>query len=183
MTIRTAVTLFAALFLLVSCVGAGGNASRSTGGTDTVATDDVGSFDVAPTPPEAPPIDPAIVPVSASSPSPQAANALKLCRAYDLGLDHVAGMGLLVHGTDAPRFGLSAAAPQLKTDAPVWAIQFRGDFPQPQVGQSWIDAMCVVVDGEQGFYSVGPIRDLATGKIVRGYWPERGSASLPPLGP
>jgi hypothetical protein len=105
------------------------------------------------------------------------------CRAYDLGLDHVAGMGELARGTDAPRFGLSVLAPQLQTSSPVWVIQFRGEVPQLMAGQSWIDPMCAVIDGEPAFYATGPVRDLASGKIVRGYWPERGVASLPPLSP
>jgi hypothetical protein len=129
------------------------------------------------------PVDMSITAVSASHPSPNAKSVLKGCRAYDLGLDHVAGMGELARGTDAPRFGLSVLAPQLQTSSPVWVIQFRGEVPQLMAGQSWIDPTCAVIDGEPGFYATGPVRDLASGKIIRGYWPERGVAALPPLSP
>lgn len=136
-----------------------------------------------PTPPPSPPVDTSITAVSASHPSSEAKSALEACGAYDLGLDHVAGMGELASGTDAPRFGLSINAPELHTSSPAWLIQFRGDVPQLMAGQSWIDPICTVINGQPGFYATGPIRDLGSGKIVRGYWPDRGVASLPPLSP
>jgi hypothetical protein len=136
-----------------------------------------------PTPPPPPPVDTSIPAVSASNPSPRARSALEACGAYDLGLDHVAGMGELARGTDAPRFGLSALAPEVHTSAPVWLIQFRGEVPQLMAGQSWTDPICMVSNGKPSFFATGPIRDLGSGMIVRGYWPLRGVASLPPLSP
>lgn len=136
-----------------------------------------------PSRPPTPPIDPSISPVSASHPSSDAKEALDACGAYEFGLDHVAGVGLIPHATDAPRFGLSAAAPLLKVATPAWVIQFRGEMAQLRSGETWIDPTCVVIDREPAFYATGPVRSLATGKIVRGYWPDPATASVPPLDP
>jgi hypothetical protein len=137
----------------------------------------------APTPPTPPAVDGSIQPVSASQPSAEAKAALEACGVYDLGLEMVAGMGRLSQGKDAIRFGLSANAPQLQTQSPVWVIQLRGEVPQLRIGQIWIDPICTVIDGAPGFYAAGPIRDLETRQIVRGYWPEPPMASLPSLAP
>ena len=150
----------------------------SSGSSEAMAT-----IEPAPSRPPSPPVDPSIAPVSASHPAPGAKAALDVCRAYELGLDHVAGIGLVPHATDTPRFGLSAEAPMLKVSAAAWVIQIRGEIRQLHSGEMWIDPTCVVIDGEPGFYATGPVRSLATGRILRGYWPDRGTASVPPLSP
>lgn len=93
-----------------------------------------------PTPPPLPPIDPSIAPVSASHPSADAKAALTACSAYELGLDHVAGMGRIAHARDAVRYArLSERAPLLQSDAPVWMVQFTGGIPRLLGGELWVD--------------------------------------------
>jgi len=96
--------------------------------------------------------------------------------------------GLIVSADRAPDYArVTPSAPQLAMNAgkPAWMVQFRGDWPDAKTGQSWIDATCIVIDGEPGFYSTGPVRDLASGKIVRGYYPVANAPSkaLPPIMP
>jgi hypothetical protein len=173
------------LLIVAGCTGALNSSGLASPAVGTPATNQIAppSFEPAPTPPRKPPVDPSIASVSASKPSPSAKVALEACGVYEFGLQHVAGMGQVPHGTDAVRFGLSASAPLLHVDTPVWIVQLQGEFPQPPSDKAWIDPTCVVVDGEPALYATGPIRDLRTGKIERAYWPERGVASLPELAP
>ena len=137
-----------------------------------------------PTAPPAPPIDPSIQQVSAAHPASDAQQALQLCEAYDLGLDRVSGMGLIPRARNAVNYArLSALAPFLASDSPAWVVQFRGQVNRLPLGQGWIDPTCVVIDGTQQFFATGPVVDLATGHLVRRYWPANPSWSLPPLGP
>lgn len=183
-------------FAVASVIIAGCTVSQASSGTSTLGTSNptdqpssspivAATTPVEPPPsrPPDPPVDTSIEPVSASHPSPSEREALIACGAYDLGLDRVAGMGLISHATDARRFGLSAEAPLLKVAAPAWVIQLRGEVPRLLIGETWIDPTCVVIDAEPTFYATGPIRSIGTGQIVRGYWPDRGTASVPPLSP
>ena len=140
--------------------------------------------DAVPTAPPTPPVDPTIEPVSASHPSPEAEQALVACGATDLGLDHVASMGLVPHGRRAVDYArLSASALFLASDDPAWIVQFRGPVDHLMIGQAWVDQTCVVINGTPQFFATGPVVDLATGKLVRSYWPGSPVKSLPPLAP
>jgi hypothetical protein len=144
------------------------------------------SWEPAPPSPSSVPIDETLTPISASSPSKDAKEALDLCGAYQFGLTSVAGMAYLEHVDDARKYArLSPRVPELALDAGAWMIQFRGERADPITRQSWIDATCLVIDGNPHVYATGPMRDLRSGKITSGYYPvdELPGLSLPPLGP
>jgi hypothetical protein len=138
--------------------------------------------------PPVPPVDPAIAPVSRSGASAAAKQALEACGVFEPFAPEVDGMGLIASANSAPDYArVTLTAPQLSMNAslPAWIVQFRGERPDPKAGQSWIDPTCIVIDGEPAFYATGPRRDLATGKILRGYYPAAKPPvkSLPPLQP
>jgi hypothetical protein len=137
------------------------------------------------TPPAAGPIDTSIVAVSASNPTAPAKQALDACSAYDIGLDHVVGMGLVAQAKDVglyiPLGATPLAAPM--TD-PVWVIKFHGTVPEPKAGVGWVDPCCVVANGLPQFLAYGPEIDLSTGSVIRNYyWGGAAARSLPPLAP
>ena len=110
------------------------------------------------------------------------------CGVFDPGSPAVDRMGLIPSPNTAPEYArVTTAAPQLSMNPlqPAWIVQFRGERGDPMVGQSWIDATCIVIGGEPGMYATGPVRDLASGKILRGYYPvtRLPDKSLPQLRP
>ncbi len=93
----------------------------------------------------------------------------------DRGFGSVSGFTELRSVGDAVRYArLSDKAPQITDNlgSLAWLVQFRGDWPDAKTGQSWIDATCMVVGDDPVIYATGPIRDLQTGKILRGYYAE-----------
>ena len=111
-----------------------------------------------------------------------------MCGAFEPEAPIVERMGLISTANSAPTYvRVTMEAPQLATMAsfPAWVVQFRGERPDAKVGQSWIDATCIVIDGEPVFYATGPVRDLSSGKILRGYYPVNipPEKALPLLGP
>jgi hypothetical protein len=131
------------------------------------------------------PVDPAIQPVSVSSPSPDAAAALERCGVAQYGIKLVAGMGLLAHASDLPAYApMTGLEPELASDRPTWLIQFRGELPMPTSREVWVDPICVVIDGEGGFFATGPVRHLDTGTITAPPAPKRPpTLRVPPLAP
>jgi hypothetical protein len=112
-------------------------------------------------------VDPSVAQVSLSNPSPDAQQALDLCNAKQYGLDKVARIGLIARAHDAIHYvPLQGIEPEIQTDSPAFIIQFQGEIPQPMYnGETWIDPICVVIDGESGFYATGP-RLLADGRTI-----------------
>jgi len=105
------------------------------------------------------PIDARIAPVSRSSPSKDAKAAMDVCSIDQLGLDAIAGMGLIDHASDASLYApLTGREPELKSSVPAWMIQLQGWVPQLRGGEVWIDPICVVIDGYGGFYATGPVQ-------------------------
>ena len=112
-------------------------------------------------------VDPSITPVSLSHPPSGAAEALRICQVGDLiGADVVSGFGEVPHARDAVRYSnLTGAEPELRTDAPAWLVQVRGEVPMLTSGEVWIDPTCIVVDGNGGWYATGPVRDATSGVL------------------
>jgi hypothetical protein len=132
-----------------------------------------------------PPIDTSIDAVSLSDPSPEAADALRICRVLDFGADKVSGMGRIDKARDAVRYAtFTGTEPEIRTDAPAWLVAFGGEIPMPMSGEIWIDPTCIVVGGDGGFYATGPVRILSSGVTVTplpaGQEPD---LALPPLLP
>lgn len=113
------------------------------------------------------PVDTRIQPESLTHPSANAAQALKLCNAAQFGLDRVAAMGVVPSARQVGSYAsLTGAEPELQSDAPAFVIQFRGPIPQVNYnGETWVDPICVVVDGQPGFYATGS-RIPATGSEI-----------------
>jgi hypothetical protein len=105
------------------------------------------------------PVDTSIEPVSLSHPSPEAAEALRICQVNEgIGADQVSGMGRIPHARDAFRYvPLTGLEPEIQTDAPAWIVTFTGEVPMPKSGEIWIDPTCIVVGGGGGMYATGPV--------------------------
>lgn len=108
------------------------------------------------------PVDPAITPVSASNPSPDAEAAQNLCWTFDSsrGLQLIAGMGQIERARDATKYTrLTGREPEIQTDEPAWIIVYRGAMPQPRpVGEIWFDTTCVVIGDAPTIYATGLIQ-------------------------
>jgi hypothetical protein len=135
---------------------------------------------------------PALVAVSASRPSAEAAAVFATCRIGDfVPINQVAGMAKLPAASDLPHYvPLSGREPELKESGPVWVIQIKGDVtqqgrgsPSPG-GEIWTNPVCFVTNSDAGYLATGPITDLASGKTTQpeppAVPPGRG---LPPLAP
>lgn len=145
------------------------------------------SWPTPPPPPSPLPVNPALPPKTVSALEPGDLEALTACGATDPdfgGLASVAGFAYLNDLRDAPKYvRVGDRAPQLLQEVPGWIVQFRGERPQVALGESWVDPTCIYANGEPVFYATGPIRDLKTGEIIRGYWDGSPAPvnSLPPL--
>jgi hypothetical protein len=110
----------------------------------------------AATPSSSRPVDESIEPVSRSSPSPEAGEALHACdaRGNEDRLDAIEGMGLVPHATDVPRYTyLWGVEPEIQRTDPVWVIQFAGRLT---IDAYWADdPVCVVIDGRPLFFAPG----------------------------
>jgi hypothetical protein len=132
------------------------------------------------------PIDASIAAVSLSDPSPEAADALRICQVTEnLGPDLVSGMGRIDHAREVVRYApLTGLEPEIKTDAPAWIVTFKGEVPMPMTGEIWIDPTCIVVGGDGGFYATGPVQILSS-KVTVTPVPakQQPDLALPPLLP
>jgi hypothetical protein len=93
-------------------------------------------------------------------------------------------MGQVAHARDAVDYvRLTTSAPFIASDAPAWIVLFQGPVNHLMLGQVWVDQTCVVIGGTAQFFATGPVLDLATGRLVRSYWPASPTLSLPSLAP
>lgn len=138
-------------------------------------------------PGESLPIDPNMEAVSRSSPRPAASQALEACGFDDFQqrpLSMVAGMGKAASGYAARDYApLTGREPELMTQGPVWMIQLSGELTDPFTGEVSMDALCVSIDGQAGYYSIGDIV-LSDGSIhTPRPVPDPPEYSLPSLAP
>ena len=121
-----------------------------------------------------------------SDPSSEATDALRICQVLDnIGADKVSGMGEIGHARDAVRYvWLTGAEPEIQSDAPAWIVTFRGEVPMPMSGEIWIDPTCIVVGGDGGLYSTGPVKHPSMG-VTSTPLPakQKPDLALPPLQP
>lgn len=103
------------------------------------------------------PIATDLSPVSASD--PDVVSVLQFCEVADH-LEMVAGMARVPRAREAWRYVAVADSIHFQTDAPVWVVQLRGEFPQFRpVGVAWIDPVCFMIEGgDAGFVKTGPAR-------------------------
>ena len=177
--------------LCVALVVAGCTAS---GGAATNALPPVGSAPAAAAPAIAAssspasaaalPVDPSITPISIKNHSADAEKAFQACSLAQYGYETVAGMGLIPSAADLPKYApFSGKEPQLELPGPVWLVQFQGDIPMPKAGETWVDPVCILAEGDQGYFAVNGVKDAA-GKF-RAPLPAATppTMSLPPLLP
>ncbi|HEX5465129.1 MAG TPA: hypothetical protein VFW92_00490 [Candidatus Limnocylindrales bacterium] len=131
------------------------------------------------------PIDPTITPVSRSHPGSVAQEVLDACHVDQIGLDRVAGMGLIAHASDAFHYApFTGQEPELRGSEPVWLVVFSGQIPMPMEWETWIDPTCVDASGEAGFFATGAVIETSTGQELPApavsQPPDR---ALPPLAP
>lgn len=104
-----------------------------------------------------------VEPVSLSHPSPEAADALRICQVDTIGADKVSGMGRIPAARDAVRYvPLTGLEPEIQTDDPAWIVSFHGEVPMPKSGEVWIDPTCIVVGGDGGLYATGPVENTSS---------------------
>lgn len=136
------------------------------------------------------PIDPSIRPVSRGNPEPEAKAALESCQLVDdARLDTISGMGFIPRSEDLPRYiNITGAEPEIQSDGGVWAIVLKGELPQPMSHEVWLDATCVIIDGEQGYFATGGayrvLEDGSFGPFLPPMQANPGPEwALPPLAP
>lgn len=159
MTGRRALTLAIAAAALV------GGCARAGAPTDVTPTP-APPVTATPTSEATPPPGSAIAPVSRSNPTSEQAEIIQLCLNEIIAIEQVDRMGLVPSARDLPRYvPLTGREPQIQTDAPAWVIQFKGEIPMLLAGEVWIDPICVVINGERGYFATGPVRNLDTGAL------------------
>lgn len=130
------------------------------------------------------PVDPSVRPVSRSHPGGGAEMAMSVCNVATLGVDAIAGMGLIERAADARDYApLTGREPELESMEPAWMIQFRGEIPQFRAGEIWIDPVCIVIGDRGGFYATGPVRQRDGSISTPLPAPIPPSYALPPLAP
>lgn len=131
------------------------------------------------------PVDTTIQPESLTHPSAMAAQALSQCNAAQFGLDRIAAMGLVPTARQVSSYApLTGREPELQGATPAFVIQFRGPIPQVKYnGETWIDPICVVVDGDSGFYATGSRILLSGIEVTPDPVPTKPTLSLPPPAP
>jgi hypothetical protein len=128
------------------------------------STDPTGTIDT----PSVTAVDPAVEPVSLSSPPPQAARTFELCLIRGWvdrnGPDVIAGMGRIDHATDAFHYvRLTQTEPELQSDRPAWIVSFRGDIRMAWSNTIYVNPACIVVNGgDGGFFGNGGVRQLGS---------------------
>ena len=123
--------------------------------------------------------------VIGASDLPEAEEALRLCGVTGYGRDKVDRMGLVPRARDIPRYiPLDPDSPEIQSDRPAWVVVFKGEVPMWKQGESWFDPACVVIDGQSGFFGIGPVR-MRDGAMWTPPPPERSPdlqlPKLPPL--
>lgn len=168
--------------------GAGDQAGAQVVSSVAPADDAVVAESTPAAEPAAIPVDTTIDPVSLSNPPADAERALELCRVRDWidrnGTDVIAGMGKIDRAKDAVHYArLTGLEPELQSDRPAWLVQFRGDI-RVDWELVFTDPICIVVDGDGGFFGTGPVRQVGTDVTVTPQpakqEPDR---ALPPLEP
>lgn len=131
--------------------------------------------------------EPFVSPVSASKPSPGAADAFEKCHIGDqIPFGRVTGMGEIASAADAWRYvPLTGREPILGSTGPAWIIEIHADIVQPGPDtEVWSDPTCIVTADDFGFLATGPITNKTTGKVTEPMPPSRSpDLRLPPLGP
>jgi hypothetical protein len=197
--VRAITAAVVALLALAGCVapvaedsgsgqGAGGQPGAQVVSSHAPADDAVIAGSSPPVEPAAVPVDTTIDPVSLSRPPADAERALELCRVRDWvdrnGADVIAGMGKIEHAKDAVHYArLTGLEPELQSDRPAWIVQFRGDI-RVDWELVFTDPVCIVVDGDGGFFGTGPVRQVGT-EVMFTPQPakQEPDRALPPLGP
>lgn len=131
------------------------------------------------------PIPANLTPVSASSPSSEAAAVLARCgvgMADSVRIDQVKAMGQVPVSDIAHFVGLTGREPQLAEKGLAWIIQTKGDFPQPG-GDVWTDETCIATPGDVVWYATGPIRTSAGVVLTPEPAQSAPDRGLPPLSP
>lgn len=129
------------------------------------------------------PVDATLGVVSASAPSSNAAEAMRLCGVDDSRLNSVAGMAQIPANPAKQYVPLVGVEPELQVTDAAWVIAFTGDMPIGRMGDIAKNPVCVVIGDEPIFFMPEGFRDIA------GNWhapvppqtPPR--LALPPLAP
>ena len=130
------------------------------------------------------PVDATIVPISRSNPSPAAKQAMDACQIEALGTNAVAGAGLVPSASRVRDYaGLTGREPELATSAPAWVFQISGPVPQLLAGETWIDPICVVIDGAPGWWATGDVVMQNGTRVTPLPIPSAPIYALPPLAP
>ncbi len=180
------------LVMLVGCTAPGGaSSSAASSSQETTAPSTRPDTNTSePTSVTGRPVDPRIAPVSRSSPSAEARQALDACLIPDeKRLDQVIGMGLVPRTTDLYRYIKIPATPnEIQKDSSAWAIALRGEVPQAMSDEIWFDPTCVIIDGEQGWFATGAMQKVLPGGelgplILSSKLTPGPDLALPPLAP
>lgn len=139
------------------------------------------SLETAKPPVETPqvPVDANLTPVSRSEPGPDAAAALDACGitnfnpdqpgkvSANLGIDVVAGMGLIKPGRDAAKYAPLGKAPEIQTDDALWVITTNDTWLSfAGVSAELQHATCVVPDQHWESPSWLTTGDVRSGELV-----------------
>jgi hypothetical protein len=182
-----ALTILTAAF--VGCVSAGAVVTEPPNSTTSPTNPPVASLAPVVTPDSG---APALVAVSASHPSAEAADVLAKCRIGEfIPINEVAGMAKLPAASDLTHYvPLTGREPLLKEPGPLWVIQIKGDVPQQgggspsPGGEIWTNPICFVTNSDVGYLATGPVTNLMTGKTTSPEAPAVApDRTLPPLAP
>ena len=181
--VRASACVAALLAAAASCAPSAGEPrapTPSTASQQIVAQASTASGDVSL------PVDPAVQPVSATNPGPEAAEVLAKCHIGDqIPIDRVTGMGKVSAASELDRYvPLTGREPQLRESGPAWVVTIDAAVPQPGSSETWIDPTCVVTGGDSGYFATGLVEDAVTGKAIPAEAPARSpEVRVPPLAP
>ena len=167
------------VLFLAACTGA-------TQPTSSPALSSEASVAVSPSSSALPPVDSTIRPVSGSSPSPAAADAMAKCNVgTQIPVAEVTGMGQLPDASRLPHYvPLTGREPQLKQGGPVWVVTVQAEIPQPGSGEVWIDPTCIVTPSDAGWFATGPVYNTRTKQtLLPEVPPIQPDLRVPPLEP
>jgi hypothetical protein len=183
------VVLSALAVALVGCVSRGAVVTEPPTSTTSPTNPPVASLSPVVSPDTG---APALVTVSASHPSGEAADVMAKCRIGEfVPIHEVGGMAKLPAASDLTHYiPLTGREPLLREPGPIWVIQIRGDVPQQgggspsPGGETWTNPICFVTNSDAGYLATGPVTNLTTGKMTQ---PEAPAVppdrTLPPLAP
>lgn len=125
-------------------------------------------------------IDTTLQSISRSNPTKEAKAAMDQC--WGLDDSHVVGAALVPEASDAAKYApFVATQSELKSDAPVWIVQYEGDWNFR--GHVSHDPTCMVVDGV-GFFFVTHGGVGSDGQVTEPFAaPISPTLALPPLAP